>query len=103
MQLALYREMVYHKYGFRPHPYIAAMEKKAVPNFEVFNMAADKISFEALRGELARAIEAMDAMSEIVDKDPSEVKKCGNCQWCLSQKKLTEAVPFKYDPKILRF
>jgi len=103
MQLALYREAVYQTYGFHPHPYIAAIEKptdlERSVNYDVF----DLLDPMPLRGELLRGIEAMDEMSEMRGKDPMEVNQCGLCDWCLRHKRITQPVPFQYDPRLLDF
>jgi hypothetical protein len=100
MQLALYREALYHEYQCRPHPYIAAMEKTKVPNFDVFDMY-DKWPLD---GELQRAVDAMHGMAEVVhEDDPLALRQCKTCEWCLSNKKIIEPIKFEYDPRMLQF
>ena len=77
------------------------MEKKAIPNFEVFDIF-DKLP---LQGEPKRGIEAMDRMDEIqhLDSLHADVKKCGHCEWCLINKRLSGPKKFIFDPKSLEF
>ena len=103
MQLGLYREAVFEKHGFRPHPYIAATEKKEVPNFEVFDLMANPGDEMILRSEVQRGIDTMAFMADDIDKEPIELEKCGRCQYCLTIKKLFRPVAFKYDPRMLEF
>lgn len=106
MQLALYREAVKQKYGFSPHPYIAAMEKisniENSPNFDVFDLF-DKMPIE---GELRRGVHSMEQMGDMVDadlEDPASVKRCGTCEWCIKNKRLKAAKKFTFDPTMLEF
>jgi hypothetical protein len=99
LQMALYRDAIFQEHMFRPHPYILGMEKKEVPNFDVFDLM-DK---RPLQGELQRGIDAMDQMAVDRDKDALELRKCKRCKWCLMNKKLIDAVKFKFDPRMLQF
>jgi hypothetical protein len=104
LQIALYREAVLLKWGFRAEPFIAGMEKKAIPNFDVFAMLdpANPLPFQ---GELKRGIEAMDRMDLIQHLGPFEegVDSCGRCEWCLMNKELSGPKMFKFDPRSLDF
>lgn len=104
LQLALYREAIYLEYGFRPHPYIAAMEKTANPNFEVFDLLPKEDGvLSPLSSELARGIETMDKMAELKDLDWRELPACKTCDWCKMNKRLTGPVLFEYKPAMLAF
>ena len=103
MQLALYREAVNVKWGFRPHPFIAAMTKKDPVNFEVFDMMPDPFAEVVLKGELQRAIETMEEMTKYKDSNPDELDHCGYCDYCIEHKVLDGPVKFVYDPKMLNF
>jgi len=103
MQLGLYREAVFAKWSFRPHPYIAAMTKKDPVNFEVFDLMSNPGDDMIIQSEAQRGIEAMDEMAKYVGYSPEELDHCGKCAYCISTKILDDYKTFEYDPKMLQF
>jgi len=110
LQLALYREAVFQEFGFRPHPYIAAIQKptKYKPcDFDVFDLMSEQTKSvkakEIMQSEVASAVRCMDEMATMKGDDPREVKMCGRCPWCVSQKTLTGPRNFDYEPVMFDF
>jgi hypothetical protein len=99
MQLALYREAIRQKFSVKMRAYIAAVEKKDVPGFRIFDMTNENF----LNAELKFAVGIMDRMKQDKDKSIDDIDRCGKCEWCKSTMSIKEPVMFEYDDKFLQF
>lgn len=85
-QLALYRELLKQMTGNDLRPYIVAVSKEAVPDKDIL-----KIDDEWLEEGLDKLkTDIVEVWNVIQGKQ--EPKKCGKCDYCRSQKKLTGAI-----------
>lgn len=103
IQAALYREAVRIKYGVQMEFFIAAMEKTAPFDHDVFDMTGSPESLAILRDKLFEAKKCMDEMSMIKGDrpDPMDLDRCERCEYCVSTRVLTK--PKKIKPDVRAF
>lgn len=85
-QLALYRELLRQMTGKTFRPIIVAVSKEAQPDKEIITIDEDWLD----KG-LQNITDKIERVWAVV-QGAEEPKKCGRCDYCRSQKKLTRAV-----------
>lgn len=95
IQMACYREAARIAYGVNFEGYIAALEKKAPYDHDVFHLK-DR---DALQGALWRAIGCMREMTDLLSVDSADVDGCDKCEFCIANRYLTEPKEYKPSPK----
>lgn len=95
MQAACYLEAIRIKYGLTMKGYIAAMEKTSPYDHDVFELTQDR---SAMQNALWKAKQSMKEMSELFQEEPADLPGCEACDYCVSQKVLTEPTILKADP-----
>lgn len=85
-QLALYRELLKQMTGQEFRPYIVAVSKESVPDKDIL-----KIDEEWLDEGLSKLKKDIVEIWAVIQGQQAP-KKCGHCDYCRSQKKLTGAI-----------
>lgn len=85
-QLALYRELLKQMTGREFRPYIVAVSKENVPDRDIL-----KIDEEWLEEGLNKLKSEIVGVWKVIQGE-KEPEKCGRCDFCRSQKKLTGAI-----------
>ena len=86
IQLAAYREIIRQNTGRTLKAYIAAATKQKIPDIAVIHMAESEL--DAALERFSAFLPAIDAMK----KGFAGYDECGECDYCLSNKVLTEVI-----------